>query len=71
MRRSKLLIVFLSVIIGIMLSLFVGTLVSNIYLPYAESDSQISTVLEVSSVVAFPIMAGILYLVLVRFFKKW
>lgn len=71
MRRSKLLIVFLSVIIGVMLSLIVGTLVSNIYLPYAESDSQISTVFEVSSVVAFPIMAGILYLVLVRFFKKW
>lgn len=70
MCRSKLLIAFMSGIIGIILSPFIGTLVSNIYLPYAESDSQISTVFEVSSIVAFPVIVSILYLIFVRLFKN-
>lgn len=69
MLRSKLLIVFLSLVVGVILSLLVGTLASNIYQPYAESDSQISNVFEISSIIALPALVSMSYLVFIRLFS--
>lgn len=68
MTKSMLWKVLVSMITGIVVSPFVGTLVSNIYIPYANSDSEISTVFEISTVIAFPIVAVAVFILLRHFF---
>jgi uncharacterized protein HemY len=62
--------ILVSVTVGIVVSPFVGTLASNIYIPYAKSDSEISAVFEVSTVVAFPILAVVAFILLRRLFHE-
>lgn len=68
MTKSMLWKVLVSMITGIVVSPFIGTLASNIYIPYAKSDSEISVVFEVSTVIAFPIVAVAVFILLRRFF---
>lgn len=70
MAKSKLWKLVISVICGVVISPFVGTLASNIFIPYARSDSEISTVFEVSTVIAFPILVATIFVLLQRFFKE-
>jgi hypothetical protein len=70
MAKSKLWKLMISVICGVIISPVVGTLASNIYIPYARSDSEISTVFEVSTIIAFPIFAAVTFILLQRFFKE-
>jgi hypothetical protein len=55
MSKLKLWKIVVSIICGIVLSPFAGTLASNIFAPYAGSDAEISTVFEVSTLIALPI----------------
>lgn len=70
MTKSMLWKILVSVTVGIVVSPFVGTLASNIYIPYAKSDSEISVVFEVSTVVAFPILAVVAFILLRRLFHE-
>lgn len=70
MAKSKLWKLVISVICGVIISPVVGTLASNIYIPYARSDSEISTVFEVLTIIAFPIFAAVTFILLQRFFKE-
>ncbi|MEF3074318.1 hypothetical protein V2P20_04710 [Methylobacter sp. Wu1] len=70
MVKSKLWKLVISVICGVIISPVVGTLVSNIYIPYARSNSEISTVFEASTIIAFPIFAAATFILLQRFFKE-
>lgn len=68
MPKSMLWKIMVSVICGVVMSPFVGTMISNFYIPYAKSDGGISSVFEVSTIAAFPIMGAIVFILLQRIF---
>jgi sorbitol-specific phosphotransferase system component IIBC len=69
MIKTRLWQFIVSVICGIVACPFIGTLASNIFVPYAKSDADISTVFEVSTIIAFPILSAIIFFLLQYFFK--
>jgi len=70
MTKSKLWKLITSIILGLIMSPFIGSLGSNIYIPYAKSDSEISTAFEITTLVAFPIVTGIIFILLLKFFSN-
>jgi len=67
MQKNKIWSILVSIMLSLILSPFIGTLFSNIYIPYAKSDSEISTVFEVSTLVSFFVMSGVLYYLFAKF----
>ena len=59
-----------SFICGVVASPFIGTITSKVFIPYAKSDTEISKVFEVSTIIAFPIVALTTFVFLKCFFKK-
>ncbi len=69
MAKPKLWKILGSILFGAALSPFVGALVSNIFTPYAESDAEISNTFEVSTIIAFPILVAVAFMLLQQFFS--
>jgi hypothetical protein len=70
MTKSKLWKLITSIMLGLIMSPFIGSLGSNIYIPYAKSDSEISTVFEITTLVSFPVVSGIIFILLLKFFSN-
>jgi len=67
MQKNTIWSILVSIILSLITSPFIGTYISNIYIGYAKSDSEISIVFEVSSLISFFIISGMLFYFLRKF----